>query len=160
MKTYASSLADNKSWAIQSKALDKSVRMAPTALLLSNLFLQSSKSLIRTCSVLKDLWYTEINGEKGCSILLIKESFTVFSLIFEKVFKVLTGRKLVTEYLSSVCLSKGETHAILALSGNISLLKLLLIAMANVLLKTFADSFISFGGNISIPVDFLQSKFS
>ena len=72
---------------------------------------------------------------------------------------MLTDRKLVTEYLSPVCLSKGERHAILALSGNIPLLKLLLIAMANVLLKTFADSFISFGGNISIPVDFLQSKF-
>ena len=48
------------------------------------------------------------------------------------------GRKLVTEYLSSVCLSKGETHAILALSGNVPLLKLLLIAMANGLLKTFS----------------------
>ena len=146
-----------KGFSIQSKALDKSVELAPTTLLLSNLFLQSSKSLIRTCSVLKDLWYTEINGEKGCSILLIKESFTIFSLIFEKVFKVLTGRKLVTEYLSSVCLSKGETHAILALSGNIPLLELLLIAMANGLLKTFADSFISFGGILSIPVDLLSA---
>ena len=48
------------------------------------------------------------------------------------------GRKLVTEYLSSVCLSKGETHAILALSGSIPLLKLLLIAMANGLFKTFS----------------------
>ena len=79
--------------------------------------------------------------------------------MFEKVCKMLTGRKLVTEHLSLVCLSKGETHVILALSRNIPLLNLLLIEMANVLLKTFADSFISFGGNISIPVDFLQSKF-
>ena len=88
--------------------------------------------------MLKDLLYAEINLEKVCSILLIKKSFTIFSLIFEKVFETLTGRKLVTEYLSSVCLSKGETHPILALSGNIPLLKVLLIAMANGLLKTFA----------------------
>ena len=44
-------------------------------------------------------------------------------------------------------------HAILALSGNIPLLKQLLIAMANSLLKTFADSFISFSGILSIPLD-------
>ena len=50
----------------------------------------------------------------------------------------------------------GETHAILALSGNIPLLKLLLTAMANSLLKTFADSFISFGGILFIPADFLH----
>ena len=56
-------------------------------------------------------------------------------------------------------LSKGETHSILALSGNISLLKLLLIAMANGLPKTFADIFISFGGILSIPVNFLLSIF-
>ena len=56
-----------------------------------------------------------------------------------------------------MCLSKGETHAILALSGNIPLLELLLIAMANGLLKTFADSFISFGGILSIPVDLLSA---
>ena len=31
--------------------------------------------------------------------------------------------------------------------------------MANGLLKTFADSFISFGGILSIPVDFLLSIF-
>ena len=79
----------------------------------------------------------------------------IFSQIFEKKFKTLTGRKLVREYLSSVCLSKEEMHAILALSGKISLLKLLLIAMANGLLKTFADSFISFGGILYIPADFL-----
>ena len=70
---------------------------------------------------------------------------------------MLTGRKLVREYLSSVCLSKGEMHVILALSGNIPLLKLLLIAMENGLLESFADSFISFGGILSIPVDFLLS---
>ena len=52
-----------------------------------------------------------------------------------------------------MCLSKGETHTILALSGNIPLLKLLLIEIA------FADSFISFGGILSIPVDFLLSIF-
>ena len=78
-----------------------------------------------------------------------------FHKFFEKVFKTLTGGKLVTEYLPLVCLSKRETQAISALSGNIPLLKLLLIAMASGLLKTFADSFVSFGGILSIPVDFL-----
>ena len=148
-----------KGFSIQSKALDKSVELAPTTLLLSNLFLQSSKSLIRTCSVLKDLRYAEINGEKWCSILLIKKPFTIFSWFFEKAFRTLTGGKLVTEYLSSVSLSKGETHAILALSGNIRLVKPLLIAMANGLLKTFGDSFISCGWILSIPADFLLSVF-
>ena len=38
-----------------------------------------------------------------------------------------------------------EKHPILALSGNASLLNLRLISMANGLLKTFADGFISFG---------------
>ena len=46
------------------KAVDNSVEKAPATLLLSNLFLQSSKSVLRTCSVLKDLRYAEINGEK------------------------------------------------------------------------------------------------
>ena len=72
---------------------------------------------------------------------------------------MLTGRKLVTEYLSSMCLSKGEVKAILALSGNMPFLKLLLIAMPNGLLKTFADNFVSFDGILSIPVDFLISIF-
>ena len=67
--------------------------------------------------------------------------------------QVETTRKLITKYLSSVCLSKEEMHAILALPGNIPLLKQLLIAMANALVKTFADSFISFGGILSIPFD-------
>ena len=54
----------------------------------------------------------------------------------------------------------GETHAILALSGNITLLKLLLNAMAKGLnFKNFADSFISFGGILCMPVDFLLSIF-
>ena len=61
--------------------------------------------------------------------------------------------------LPLVSLSKGKTHVILALSGNIPLLKLLLIVIANGWLKTFADSFISFGRILSIPVDFLASIF-
>ena len=56
-------------------------------------------------------------------------------------------------------LSNGERHATLALPGNIPLLKLLLIAIANGLLKTFADNSISFGKVLSIPVDFLLSLF-
>ena len=58
-----------------------------------------------------------------------------------------------------MCLSQGETHAILALSLNIPSLKLLLIAMANGLGKTLADTFISFGGTLSMPVNFLPSIF-
>ena len=63
------------------------------------------------------------------------------SLVFKKVFKTLTGRKLVTEYLSSVCLSKGLKDVISRSSGNIPLLKLLLITVANGLLKIFTDGF-------------------
>ena len=48
---------------------------------------------------------------------------------------------------------------ILALPRNIGLLKLLFAAIANGFLKTFADSFISIGGILSIPVDFLLSIF-
>ena len=58
--------------------------------------------------------------------------------------------------LSSVCLSKWEMHVILALPGSILLLKLQLIAMANGLFKTFADSF---GWILSIPVNFLLPIF-
>ena len=61
--------------------------------------------------------------------------------------------------LPLVCLSKGEMHVILALSENIPLLKLLLIVIANDWLKTFADSFISFGRILSVPVGFLASIF-
>ena len=105
--------------------------MAPTTLLLSHLLFQSSRSLIRTCSVLKDFCYAEINAEKWGPLLLIIKSYTIFLNIFEKVFKTLTGRKLFSDYLSSVRLSKGEMYATLALSWNIPLLKQWLIAIAN-----------------------------
>ena len=39
------------------------------------------------------------------------------------------------------------------------MLKLLLIAIASSLLKTFSDGSISFGGILSIPVDFVLSIF-
>ena len=87
----------------------------------------------------------------------MKNSFAIFSKVFEKVFKTLTGQKSATEYLSILCLSKVETHAILVLSWNNPLLKLFLFAIADGWLKTF--SFISFGGILSIPVDFLPSTF-
>ena len=85
--------------------------------------------------------YEEINGESWCSILLIKRSFTIFSKFFEKVFKTLTDRKLLTVYLPLVCLTKGETYAIIAFSQNILLLKLYCNAI------------------LSVPVDFLLSIF-
>ena len=49
--------------------------------------------------------------------------------------KKLAGRKLVMEYLSSVCLFKEGMHSILALSGNIPLLKLLLMQWLMVCLR-------------------------
>ena len=49
--------------------------------------------------------------------------------------KKLAGRKLVMEYLSSVCLFKGGMHLILALSGSIPLLKLLLMQWLMVCLR-------------------------
>ena len=51
--------------------------------------------------------------------------------------KKLAGRKLVMEYLSSVCLFKGGMHLILALSGSIPLLKLLLMQWLMVCLRLF-----------------------
>ena len=86
-------------------------------------------------------------------------SFAIFPYIFEKVFKTLTGRKLITEYLSSVCLSKGEGHTVLALSGSIPLLKLLLIAILMVRLR-FLKIVFTCANSLSIPVDFLLSSCS
>ena len=54
-----------------------------------------------------------------------------------------------------MCLFRGETHAILALSGNINFVELSLIAMSNVLFKNFANSFVSFDGILPILADFL-----
>ena len=84
-----------------------------------------------------------------------RSSLQLFHYILTRYSKLQRGWKLVRECLSLVYLSKGEVHAILALSGNITSLKLLLTAMANGLLKTFADSFISFDGILCITVDFL-----
>ena len=53
------------------------------------------------------------------------------SYILEKVFRKLTGLKFETLFLSSDCLSIGETDAIFALSGKTPLEILLLIVSAN-----------------------------
>ena len=67
-------------------------------------------------------------------------------------------------FLISVLIQGRNPCFFLALSWNIPLLKLLLIAMTKVfqdlVCKTFADSFISFGGTLPIHVDFLLSIFS
>ena len=92
------------------------------------------------------MWHAEINDENdvpSCYSSSILHFLHKFLKRYLKL-KTLTGRKLVTESLLSVSISKGETHAILALSGNIPLLKLLLIAVAIGLFKTFADNFINF----------------
>ena len=63
-----------------------------------------------------------------------------FSYIFEKMFITLAGRSLDTEYLFSVCLSKGEAHATFALSRNFPFNMLLLNALDNGVLKKSADN--------------------
>ena len=57
--------------------------------------------------------------------------FMTDSYILEKVFRTLTGLKFETLFLSSDCLSIGETDAIFALSGKTPLETLLSIASAN-----------------------------
>ena len=52
----------------------------------------------------------------------------------------LAGRRLDTEYLFSVCLSKGEAHATFALSRNFPFNMLLLNALDNGVLKKSADN--------------------
>ena len=55
-------------------------------------------------------------------------------------FSTLTGRKLDTEYLLPVCLSKGEKLATFASSGNFPFNMLILIALDNGVLKKSADN--------------------
>ena len=62
-------------------------------------------------------------------------------------------------FLLSVPLSTGETAAILAASGKIPMVKLLLIVFVRRSDKIFADSFTSFGGILSTPVAFLYQYF-
>ena len=55
-------------------------------------------------------------------------------------FSTLAGRKLDTEYLLSVSLSKGEILATFESSGNFPFNMLLLIALHNGVLKISADN--------------------
>ena len=55
-------------------------------------------------------------------------------------FSTPTGRKLDAEYLLPVCLSKGETPATFASSGNFPFNMLLLNALDNGVLKISADN--------------------
>ena len=55
-------------------------------------------------------------------------------------FSTLTGRKLDIEYLLSANLTKGETLATFASSGNFPFNMLLLIALDNGVLKTSAHN--------------------
>ena len=55
-------------------------------------------------------------------------------------FGTLTERKLDTEYLLPVCLSKGETLATFASYGSFLFDVLLLIALNNGVLKIYADN--------------------
>ena len=69
--------------------------------------------------------------------------------IFEKVFKILTGRKLEIQCLSSVFLSKCLTQATFALLGKKLYLKLLFIAIAKGVLKGSAAILVKAGGILS-----------
>ena len=75
--------------------------------------------------------------------------------------KKLAGRKLVMEYLSSVCLFKGGGGNAFNISiiWKHSFVETIINAMANGLLKTFAGSFISFGAILCISVYFSLSIF-
>ena len=64
--------------------------------------------------------------------------------------KKLAGRKLVIEYLSSVCLFKGGNAFNISFIWKHSFVEIIINAMANGLLKTFAGSFISFGAILYI----------
>ena len=66
--------------------------------------------------------------------------------ILQKVFRKLTGLKFETLFLSSDCLSIGETDANIAMSGKTPLETLLLIASGNGLESTLADILTSLGG--------------
>ena len=81
------------------------------------------------------------------------------SYILEKVFRTLTGLKFETWFLSSECLSIGETDAIFALSGKTPLEILLFIASANGWESIWSDILTSLGEILSIPVAFLSSIF-
>ena len=74
---------------------------------------------------------------------------------FEKVFKILTGRKFKIVCLFSVFLSKGLTQATLALSGKILCLKLLLIAIESGVRKGSAAILVKAGGILSSLIAFL-----
>ena len=80
--------------------------------------------------------------EKWYFTLLIKKSFTIFSYIFcHRIFIIGVFIQEVNAF--NFCI----------------IWKLLLIGMTNGLLKNFVDSFISFGGIIFIPENFLLSIF-
>ena len=79
--------------------------------------------------------YAAKEGERNISISEIRKSFENFPKIFEKVFKILTGRKIEIECLFSGILSRGLTEATLTLSRKIFCLKLLFIAIESGALK-------------------------
>ena len=73
--------------------------------------------------------------------------------------RTLTSAKFDTLFLSSDCLSIGETDTIFALSGKTPLEILLFIASANGWESTSADILTSLGGILSVLVAFLPSIF-
>ena len=74
-------------------------------------------------------------------------------------FGTLIGLKFETLFLSSDCLSIGETDAISEMSGKTPLEILLFRASANGWERTSADILTSLGGILSVPVAFMTFIF-
>ena len=82
----------------------------------------------------------------------------ILSYNFEKVVKILTGRKFDISFLLEVPLPRVEIMTILASSGKMPFDKLLFIAFGKGWHKTLAAIFTSLGGITSKPTVFFMSS--
>ena len=96
-----------------------------------------------------------LKGDRNISILETRKSCENFLWTFEKLFKILTGRKFEIECLLSVFLPRGLTQATWASLGKILCLKLLFIAIESGVLKGSAVTLIKAEGILSSPIAFL-----
>ena len=144
---------------MQWKVLDRSFRTAAIMKLLSKSSFHASTILISTCWVLYDFLYAAKKSEKNSSIWEIKRFLVNVSQIFEKMFKILTGRKFEIQSWSSVFLSRGFTQATFALLGKILCLKLLFLAIDTGILKGSAAILIKAGEILSLTDSFAWVQF-
>ena len=82
-KPFALSLAINRSWEIQSNAFERSIKIAPTYLLLSSAFFQSSIILIRTCCVLNPLSFSLGHAVYYGLFFMLKCTWIVYCLYIQ-----------------------------------------------------------------------------